>query len=295
MLVKSLTRDLKNPELHQLVRYVNEKQESLEKEPHFCLRYNTTGNTAKDIAADFEKNNEFIKWRDSKQIGAYHFILSFHPKERQLLNNAILFDCGQKFCELMEADKSIAFLRPHWEKDNIHLHCAMSPTEYNSGRSRRMSKARWGKVQIAMNEFQKERYPALKHSLLYLPELGKSRKSSLGIPLPDTLRETDGSIRAKQRGKMSQLEIVRDKLLEIAKNYPEKQDFIKAINREKALSVYYRSGADTPTGIITDSNKKFRFKRLALNIENLTRNVRLYELEKQQNKSRNDKEQSLER
>jgi hypothetical protein len=296
MLVKSVTRGLKNPELHQLIKYINEKRESLENEPHFCLRYNTSGKTAKEIAKDFEKNNQFIKRRNSKQIGIYHFILSFHSKERYLLDDSKLFDFGQKFCQLMNADKSLAFLRPHWEKDNIHLHCAMSASHFGNGKSRRMSKAKWKEVQIAMNEFQKEHYKELKHSLLYLPELEKSRVSSLGIPLPEAMRETDGSIRAKSRGKISHLDTVRNQLLELAKKYPQKNEFIKAINQEKTLSVYYRGNSQVPTGIVTNTGKKYRFKRLALDIENLQREVRLNELNIQQNKQRNnEREQSLER
>ena len=294
MLVKSVTRDLRKPELHQLIKYINEKRESLENEPHFCLRYNTTGNSAKEIAKDFEKNNEFIKRRNSKQIGAYHFILSFHPRERHLLDDSKLFAFGEKFCELMQADKSLAFLRPHWEKDNIHLHCAMSPSEFGSGKSRRMSKEQWKQVQIGMNEFQRDFHKELKHSLLYLPELEKSRESSLGIPLPEKMREVDGSVRSKIRGKKSQLEIVRNQLLEIAKKHHSKQNFIRAVNNEKTISVYLRN--NLPAGIITGTGKKFRFKRLALDIDNLQREVRLNELKIQQNKNRDsEREQSLER
>ncbi len=57
------------------------------------------------------------------------------------------------------------------------------------------------------------------------------------------------------------------------------------IHRWKKEQDDYRNGADTPTGIITDTNKKFRFKRLALNIENLQRDVSLNELKIQQEKS----------
>jgi len=296
MLIKSLTRGLKNPQLHQLMRYINEQEESLDKEPHFCLRYNTSGITAKEIAADFGKNNTLIKQRKGKQIGVYHYVLSFHPKERHLLDNAKLYDFGQKFCELMQADKAIAFLRPHWEKDNIHLHCAMSATVFGSGKSRRMTKSKWKEVQIAMNEFQRQQYRELSHSLLYLTELEKSRVSSLGIPLPEAMRETDGSIRAKSRGKSSQLDHLRNRLLTIAKQYPTKQAFIKAVNTEKNISVYYRRNSDTPTGIITKNGKKYRFKRLAIDIDHLQREVRLHELQRQQEKNRdNQREQSLER
>lgn len=288
MLVKSVTRDLKNPELHQLIKYVNEKRESFKNEPHFCLRYNTTGNTAKEIAKDFERNNKFIKKRKGKQVGVYHFILSFHPKEKHLLDDAKLFDFGQKFCELIEADKAIVFARPHWEKHNAHLHFSVSASAYGSGASRRLSKAKWKQIQIAINKHQKEHYKELKHWLLYLPELEKSRESNLGIPLPKGLKETDGSIRSKQRGKVSQLETVRNQLLTIAKEHPKKQDFIKAINREKRFSVYYRGNSDTPTGVITERGKKYRFKRLALDIENLQRDVRLNDLKIQQEKSRDN-------
>ncbi len=296
MLIKMMSRPLSRPALHQLMRYINEGRESFENEPHFILRYNTSGNTTKEIADDFTHNNSFIRRGKGKRNGVVHIVMSWHKKEQKLIDDSMLSDFGRKFAELINCENSLIFCRPHYDKEAIHLHIAQSASLLNSGKSTRISKARLKEIQIEMNEYQREHYPQLKHSLLYLPDLERTKESSLGIPLPESIRETDGSIRAKMRGKVSQLETVRNQLLAIAKKYPQKQDFIKAINNEKTLSVYYRRGSDTPTGIITSTNKKFRFKRLSLNIENLTRDVRLHELEKQQNRNRdNELNKSLER
>jgi len=296
MLIKMMSRPLSRPDLHQLMTYINEGRESFENEPHFILRYNTSGNTTKDIADDFERNNSLIQKGKGKRNGVVHIVMSWHTKEQHLINNVMLSDFGRKFSNLINGENSLIFCRPHYDKEAIHLHIAQSASLLNSGRSTRITKARLKEIQIEMNEYQREKHPQLKQSILYLPDLEKSRKSNLGIPLPEAMRETNGSFRTKSREKISQLETVRNQLLTIAKKFPQKHGFIKAINREKILSVYYRGNSETPTGIITNTNKKFRFKRLALNIENLTRDVRLHELEKQQHRSRdNEHNQSLER
>jgi len=292
MLIKMMSRPLSRPDLHQLITYINQGQESFDNEPHFMIRYNTTGNSAKKVSDDFKQNNSLIKQRKGKRNGVVHIILSWHEKEHHLLDDTKLFDFGQKFCELINGDNSLIFCRPHYDKKNIHLHIAQSASLLNSGRSTRISKARLKEIQIEMNKYQKEYYKELKHSLLYLPELEKSRESSLGIPLPDGLKEVDGSIRAKMRGTTSQLEILRNQLLKLAKKYPEKQRFLKSINSESKIAVYSRNAK--PTGIITETGKKYRFKRLALDIDNLSRVVRLHELDKIKNRD-NQQDQALER
>ncbi|SDR66939.1 Relaxase/Mobilisation nuclease domain-containing protein [Polaribacter sp. KT25b] len=290
MLIKMLSRSLSRPNLPQLIRYINEGKTHFDNEKNFILRHNTLGKNTKEVAEDFKQNNKFIKQGKQKRIGVQHIILSFHPKEKLFLNTEKLFGFAQKFSELMNFNSAITFGRVHFEKENIHLHFAVSASQFGNGKSRRISKQRLKEIQIDMNRYQ-QKFPELKHSLLYLPELEKSKKSTLtGIPLPEKMKETDGSIRAKKRGQKSLLENIKEKLISIAKKYPKKEDFLKSIEKEEDFSVYTRNGK--PTGIITETNKKFRFTRLLIDIENLKKEVRLYELEQLKNR---DQERSIEK
>ena len=299
MLIKMLSRSLSKPQISQLLKYINEGRESFEQEQHFITRHNTVGNTTLEISRDFEKNNKLIKKRKGRQVGIQHIILSFHPKEKHLLNNEKLFSFSQKFAELMDFDRAITFGRVHYEKHNVHLHFAVSASIYGSGKSRRISKAKLKEVQQEMNRYQQREFPELKHSLLYLPELKRERKRTIsGIPLPEKMQEVDGSIRAKIRGQKSKLEILRNRLLTIAKKFPKEQDFIRAIQNEKGLEVYhYRNRINGIKVLEINRNgqeiiKKYRWKRLAIDLGNLQRDARLNELEKIQNR---DNERSLER
>lgn len=286
MLIKMMSRPLSRPDLKQIITYVNQGRASFDDEPNFIIRYNTNGTNCKEVASDFKENNTLIKQGKGRRNGVVHIVLSWHIKELHLLNDRILFDFGKKFCGLINGENSLIFCRPHYDRQATHLHIVQSASLLNSGRSTRMSKARLKEIQIEMNRYQQQQYPKLKHSLLYLPELGKNKKSTLtGIPLPEKMKQVDGSIRIMERGKISMLEQVRNQLLGIAKNNPKKEDFIKAIGVEKNLSVYYRSNSEKPTGIITQTGKKFRFKRLAIDIENVQKQVNLYELEQFNNKN----------
>ena len=279
MLIKMMSRPLSKPDLEQLISYINQKRKTFDDEPNFIIRYNTNGKNCKEVADDFIINNTFIKQGKGKRNGVIHIVLSWHKKEQHLLNDAILFDFGKKFCDLINGDNSLIFLRPHYDKEAIHLHIAQSASLLGSQRSTRISKARLKEIQIEMNRYQQTKYKDLKHSLLYLPELEKQKKSTLtGIPLPTKMKEVDGSIRAKKRGQKSMLEILKTKLIEVAKNYPNKKDFLNALEIETEFSVYLRN--NKATGIITDTGKKFRFSRLSFEIENLQKTVRLHELER---------------
>ena len=286
------TRPLHSPGLHQLAWYINEKQESLENEPHFAIRYNTTGETAKTIAQDFQSNNALIKKRKSKQVGLYHTILSFHPKEKSLLDNEKLFAFAKAYCDLIEADKAVVFGRPHFEKHNVHLHFMSSASELGSGKSRRISKARLKEIQVAMNRFQQREYPELKHSLLYLPELKKTKSVFEGIPLSEKFRESDGSLRVKARGQVSKLDSIRKILADLAKTYPEKAVFLTALEQEGIITYQYRNRMN---GILI-GGKKYRWKRLGVDLENLPAFSRTHALEqlqtqeKQQQKSLNTRQ-----
>ena len=305
MLIKMLSRPLSKPQISQLLKYINEGRESFEQEQHFIIRHNTVGNSTREIAEDFRKNNELIKKRKGRQVGIQHIVFSFHPKEKNLLDDKKLFLFSQEFARLMDFDKAITFGRVHYEKENIHCHFAVSASEYGNGKSRRISKAKLSEIQQEMNRYQQREFPELQHSLLYLPELKRERKRTLGgIPLPEKLREVDGSIRAKKRGQKSTLEIVRNRLLTIAKKHPKQLDFIRAIQNEKGLEVYqYRNRINGVKVMETNRNgqevmKKYRWKRLAIDVDNLQRDVRLNELEKIQNRDRDrnrDNERSLER
>ena len=285
MLLKVLSRKLSRPDLPQLIRYINQGRPSFQNEPNFIISYNTTGKTTKEVANEFKRNNDHIPKHKGRN-GVLHLMASWAKKERHLMNDDILRAFGYKIGELFNADQALMWGRPHYDKENVHLHFALSASWLDSGRSTRISRERLKEIQIELNEMQRDLYPQLKHSLLYLPELEQfHRKTLTGIPLPEKMKEKDGSVRAKMRGEQSVLDHLRERLLGLAKSHPRKLDFIRAINQQDDIAVYhYRN---KPNGIIVKSTgKKYRFKRLSIDLDALTRDVKLHQLEQQHNQER---------
>ncbi len=287
MLIKFLTRSSKRPALHQLIQYVNQGKEYLAANTDFILTNIPGETTAKGVSRHFVENNKLIKKRRGKQVAAYHIVLSWHPDERKFLDNETLLTFAKKFYQLYDGDRALSFITVHRDTDNWHLHCAFSASERGSGKNRRISKAALRDLQIEMNEFQRDHFPHLDKSLLYLPGLKRNQKKILGeieVTLPEKLRHPDGSYRAKKRGDASVLESLRHRLYTIAKKHPSRESFLYALERQTDLKPYlYR---DKPRGIITPSGKKYTYRRLAIDdLNHLSRFVRAYEMEKLREKS----------
>ncbi len=240
MLIKMLHRKLSNPGLFQLATYINQGRELLENEPDFAIRYNTNGETMRAIAEDFQRNNTLIPKRKNRN-GIGHYIISFHPQEKRRLNSEKLFTIAQKFCEEIEADKKIVFARPHFDRANYHVHFMVSASKFGSGKSSRISKPRLRAIKQEMDRFQQQNFPELKQSLLHLSGKEVAKSSLTGIPLPQKFKESDGSLRVKRRRKISQLDSIRKTLVDIGKQYPDKEAFLIALKQQGIETYQYRN------------------------------------------------------
>ena len=282
MIVKFLTRSMERGggRLPGLIHYVNQHKELLSGNKDFILTNIVGETTTKGIARHFQENNKLIKKRNGKNIAAYHIVLSWHPDERKHLDNEMLMAFAKKFYQLYDGDRSLAFISVHKDTKNWHLHCAFSASERGSGKNRRISKKELRDLQIAMNEFQRDSFPHLSKSLLYLPELKHNREKIIGdikVTLPEKLKHSDGSFRAKKRGDVSLLENLRHRLYKVAMKYPDKTGFLDALKLETDLKPYlYR---DKPRGVMVNG-KKYTYRRLAIGIDDLKQFVRQYDMER---------------
>ena len=137
------------------------------------IKHNLTGKTIYSFTSQFRENLTFRKYVIKTNINIIHDILSLHPKDsNKNITSDMLQDLTKKYIELKN-DKGMYLATAHSDKDHIHVHIVGSPLEVRNGKSIRMSKAEFSKIQQEMQIYQQLQYPSLFHSVV---NYGKSKK-----------------------------------------------------------------------------------------------------------------------
>ncbi|HRF75748.1 MAG TPA: relaxase/mobilization nuclease domain-containing protein [Chitinophagales bacterium] len=165
MIVKSLTR---RSNTLQLVNYLFKQEKGERLQP--ILKRNLRSRTAEGWAKEIDANDALRIRRRTDNIRLYHTVLSFSDRDKAHIDKSLLKDISKKYVELRGRD-SIFLASSHTDKDHIHLHIIQSGTKYLTGESNRISKKEFHELKLALDLYQKEKYPQLIHSL---PEHGKS-------------------------------------------------------------------------------------------------------------------------
>lgn len=220
--------------IRQLVEYIF-KEDASDGKAQMKLKHNLSGHDVQGWIKQMEFNESLRQRKYSNSISVYHEVISFHQGDREKLTGKILLDLGKKYIEL-RGEKNMYIMREHRDKDHIHVHIAMSASEFLTGKSSRISMADFSKFKREMEKYQLKMYPQLTHSLVQ-----KSRGS-----LEQNLKDK----RAEGKGK---IETVFRNLL---KNNQSKENVMKEL-REKGYEPYFRNGK--LVGIKDDKDMKFRF------------------------------------
>lgn len=240
MILKSLTR--RNNTL-QLVNYLF-KQEKNEK-PLPILKHNLRSRSAKGWAKEIDANEALRIQRRKDNIRLTHTILSFSDKDKEHISKELLKDIARKFVEIRGRD-NIYLASSHHDKDHVHLHIIASGTKYLTGESNRISKKEFQELKLALDAYQREKYPILTHSL---PVHGKPTKDR--NKEPDQYRE--GNVSNKhQIGQAMEAAYVKSSSLE---------QFLTQLKSE-GYEPYYRGGK--LYGLENEEGRHFRFKTLGL-------------------------------
>ncbi len=220
------------------------------KQPQFVVRHNIRSRSIPGYIKEFERNESLRIHKRKDNVQVYHTILSFSNKDKEEVNEDILRDMSKKYIELRGKD-NLYVITAHHDKDHIHLHCAMSGTKLN-GLSSRVSRSEFASIKVALDLYQKEKYPQLVHSL---PRHGKAKQI-------ESRKEYQNLKRFERTNKDTLL-----KLLD--------ETYIKATSQEHFLSQlkalghdpYYRAGK--LTGIKYNGERKFRLNRLGFDEKKL--------------------------
>lgn len=223
MILKNLTR---RSNTGQLVNYLF-KQEK-DNKPKLILKHNLRSRSTKGWTKELDKNFELRLNRRKDSIRLHHTIISFSNKDKKQINQELLKDITKKYIELRGKD-NIYLASSHHDKEHIHLHIVMSSTKLITGESNRISRQEFKDLKLALDQYQKERYPELLNSL---PAHGKSQK--LQLPDPE-LKLQD------REGKLSQMQGLLETVETVYSRSKSLDNFLSELKSE-GIKTYDRGG-----------------------------------------------------
>lgn len=167
MIVKNLSRKATSGSTGQLItyitRYITDEKKQLTPGTPFLITHNLHGKTLAEFVRQFEENEANRIHKRSDQISVQHTILSWHRDDSERITDNMLKDMAGEFIRL-RGENNLYLFSKHEDKSHIHLHGIVSATQLN-GKSSRMSRQAFADLKVALQEYQKERYPQLSHSL----------------------------------------------------------------------------------------------------------------------------------
>jgi len=133
-----------------------------------------------DIARQFAENDTYRK-RRKNGVAMYHEIISFHVRDRESITSGVLEDITREYLRL-RAPRALAFACPHYDREHVHVHIAISGTEFRRSKTLRMDNRAFMRLRRQIERYQIDRYPELSHSIVYLPGREKDLARAQGEP-----------------------------------------------------------------------------------------------------------------
>ena len=185
-----MSRKGTSPSFGQLLYYINKG--ATKNVGAVLHNFKNQEDHTKKIEAEFLENFQHLSFRKNGVV-LYHEILSFSVHDRAKLNSEIIEDLGREYLQL-RAPEALAYAKPHFESDTVHLHVVISSNLIGSKKKLRLSKKEFAGVKREIERIQKERYPELCNSLVMDKEVKKKRRK--------TRREGERERRMKGEGRI---------------------------------------------------------------------------------------------
>ena len=199
------------------------------------------------------------------RVYRYHDVLSFHPDDAPHLTYAAMRDLTLAYIE-RRCPHCVVLAAEHTDKDHRHIHLLYSANCAGTSKALQQRRRDFFALRRDMEAYQMQHYPQLKKSLAYYPERRPIERIKLPKQTPTTaLEQQVQQLWAKATDYADFLRLCRE-------SYPV------YMYRGKAVGILYHQ-------------KKYRWKRLGIETEQLTVARRLEELRQQkqiphQNRSR---------
>lgn len=261
MIIKSLSR---KSGIKQILNYLFKDESKLRNSVNrsFVMRKNVRSRRVDKMAKEFEKNETLRVHKRANNVKVYHTVISFSNKDKYQITEPMLRDISKQYMKL-RGGSNLYIGTAHYDHDHVHLHFVVSGTKYLTGKASRQSKAEFQKVKLAMDTYQKEKYPELVNSL---PKHGKARET--------VLAKNGLNVYTRATQKESLL-----KCLEMAYKEKSLDGFLSHL-RQHGHEPYFRNGR--LTGIKYEGDRKFRFQTLGYDKEKISRLEAEAEKEKQE-------------
>lgn len=230
----------------QLINYIFDENKL---PPNFNpITHNILGQRKQEWLQEFYKNETYRNQKRKNQVALYHAILSFSELDKQHLNHEIMEDMVRKFYEL-RGNQGIYLGAIHEDKGHMHAHVIMSGLELKTGKSFWCSKNELKELKHNLQQYQKEKYPNLIHSL---PNHGH-----------------DATVEQNKTRKSIKQDI-KNKIDTLLKGVQSKEHAL-SILMENGVYHYERGGR--PYGITIDDHN-YRFKTLGFDFDTLPETVK---------------------
>lgn len=231
------------------------------------LSRNLPGIDLGKIASAFIDNDKYRQQTFAKTRW-YHEVLSFSALDRDMLDNEKLETIAREYIS-RRSSKAMCFAVSHIGEAHRHIHLVLSGTEYKSKKVLRMSDKEFKELRLGMEDYQKQMFPELKHSLVY----GKEKKMERA-KTRDRNAAKERAFQAKRRSPEKLLE--KERLMEMVQQSFNKarsiQGFIKNLE-SYGISTYMWGGK--VAGVV--GKRKYRFSTLGIDREMLRSLERLRE------------------
>lgn len=233
-----------------MTRLSGKQQEATLLKP-LVITKNLRSKSIEGICHEFDVNERMRLHPRSNAVQAYHSILSFSKLDRQHITREMLEDMTWKLIDLRGAN-SLYVATLHQDRDHYHVHLVQSGLQYLTGKSNRVSRQEFLELKVAMQEYQKDKYPMLIHSL---PDHAKAR----------------AVVKEEQKNKkIERSSSEKNSLLQALETEYKMADsleqFLTAVT-EHGHTVYYRNGR--LQGIKYEGDRKFRFSGLGYSKDKL--------------------------
>ena len=288
---------------YELVPYAN-RGTLKEVKGRFYHYHNIPNPTPKGAADALNTNYQLFHKKHEHYNVLLHFFLSFESVDRPYLKQhpEVYEEVSKKFIELLDP-KGIYFITHHDNTKNDHLHLVIGANQLASSKQISLSNADMERITLALDRFQKERFPLLQTKTVYLD---KEQRKMRDFEKEDQNRRKQNYYRLKQRNTNKPTN--KEKLFEIVRacymDASSLQDFHDRLLQQPKVQLCYRQRSGQITGV-SFQGRKYRFDKVGIQQEHIQalENLRVHNVEErekailrkiQQNKSK-DKEQNRER
>ena len=160
MILKSFSRTSRN--MGDIISYITHEPKA-GPDP-LRISHNVLSQDTQALMQAFEDNLHTQNSRTS--ITAYHTVMSWHPKDAPHVTREAVYELARHYIRL-RAPRALWFGQLHTDQAHPHMHLLCSGNEIASSKATSIRRPRFYSIRTQLEHYQKERFPALVHSLQY--------------------------------------------------------------------------------------------------------------------------------